>query len=81
MIIYIIKYNIVCLMASIIWCYWFNRVSETQHPIQTIKKNGEIGKNNSTQLPEESNWGCYARGALYALQSRGNHLVQVGNNL
>ncbi|GLU10531.1 hypothetical protein SLE2022_273250 [Rubroshorea leprosula] len=52
------------------------RVSETQHPIQTIKRNGEIGKNNSTQSPEESNWGCYARGALYALQSRGNHLVQ-----
>lgn len=26
---------------------------------------------------EECNWGSYARGALYALQRRGNHLKQV----
>lgn len=51
------------------------RVDETQHPLEAVKKN-EKNDNIYTQSPEECKWGRYARGALYALQSRGNHLVQ-----
>lgn len=52
------------------------RVDETQHPLEIIKKKEKIDKYNSTQSLEECKWGRYARGALYALQSRGNHVVQ-----
>ena len=34
--------------------------------------------NDASQKKEESDWGCYARGALYALKSRKNCLDQVG---
>lgn len=39
------------------------RVDEIQHPLHIVKSN------------EKSDWGNYARGAAYALQSRGNHLA------
>lgn len=34
--------------------------------------------NDASKKHEESDWGSYARGAVYALQSRKNCLVQVG---
>lgn len=37
----------------------------------------EIKADKSSPSPDEFEWGIYARGALYALQSRGNHLAQV----
>ncbi|XP_022753441.1 galacturonokinase [Durio zibethinus] len=52
------------------------RVNETQQPRHTISKRKEINVENSSASPEECNWGVYAAGALYALQSRGNHLAQ-----
>ncbi|KAK6941752.1 GHMP kinase, C-terminal domain [Dillenia turbinata] len=48
------------------------RIDEIQHSRQATKSNGSI------KSQEEFNWGKYARGALYALQSRGNNLTQVG---
>lgn len=50
------------------------RVDEIQHPIHNTGKNDKICANDSSTLREECNWGNYARGALYALQSRGNTL-------
>lgn len=52
------------------------RVGDIQHPRHTIKTRDEIQANGCSNLQEESCWGTYARGALYALQSRGNHLRQ-----
>ncbi|KAL0346863.1 UNVERIFIED_CONTAM: Galacturonokinase [Sesamum calycinum] len=37
-----------------------------------LKNSGALKRSSSSQ--EECNWGNYARGALYALQKRGNHL-------
>ena len=37
----------------------------------------EIKVDNSSPSPEECDWSTYARGALYALHSRENHLAQV----
>ncbi|XVE71920.1 hypothetical protein DITRI_Ditri10aG0189900 [Diplodiscus trichospermus] len=51
------------------------RVNETQQPRHKISKGEEIKIDNSSS-PEECEWGRYARGALYALQSRRNHLAQ-----
>ncbi|XVF19060.1 hypothetical protein REPUB_Repub11eG0077900 [Reevesia pubescens] len=53
------------------------RVNETQQPRHTISQSEKIKVDNSSPSPEECEWGTYARGALYALQSRGNHLAQV----
>ncbi|GAB2218280.1 hypothetical protein Droror1_Dr00001500 [Drosera rotundifolia] len=50
------------------------RVDEIQQPKHSGKANGAI-KAKDSEL-EECNWGRYARGALYALQSRGNNLNQ-----
>ncbi|KAK7399040.1 hypothetical protein VNO78_10215 [Psophocarpus tetragonolobus] len=44
------------------------RVDEIQQP-----KDKSLDK-DSSKLQEQSNWGCYATGAVYALQSRGNTL-------
>lgn len=44
--------------------YGFCRVDEVQHP---------------KKIPEEPDWACYPRGALYALQSKGHHLTKVEN--
>ncbi|KAK9269035.1 hypothetical protein L1049_000803 [Liquidambar formosana] len=52
------------------------RVDEIQYPRNIVKTNEKIHSNDSSKLPEECSWGSYARGALYALQSRGNHLTQ-----
>ncbi|XP_059634497.1 galacturonokinase [Cornus florida] len=52
------------------------RVDEIQLPKHVVKSNDKIQSNDSSELQEESNWGIYARGALYALQSRGNYLRQ-----
>lgn len=60
---------------------WYHpcRVDETQHPRHSIGKKGEILADDSSKLQEECNWGNYARGALYALTSRGNKITQVRN--
>ncbi|XWS71016.1 hypothetical protein CRYUN_Cryun03dG0100800 [Craigia yunnanensis] len=52
------------------------RVNETQQARHTIGKGEEIKVDNSSPSPEECDWGTYARGALYALHSRENHLAQ-----
>nr|KJB53701.1 hypothetical protein B456_009G002000 [Gossypium raimondii] len=52
------------------------RVNENHKPRQTISKGEEINADKSSPSPDEFEWGIYARGALYALQSRGNHLAQ-----
>ncbi|XP_071729717.1 galacturonokinase isoform X1 [Rutidosis leptorrhynchoides] len=50
------------------------RVDQVQLLKNDAKSNGKIQQNDS--LSEECKWGCYAKGALYALQRRGNHLKQ-----
>ncbi|GAV67753.1 GHMP_kinases_N domain-containing protein/GHMP_kinases_C domain-containing protein [Cephalotus follicularis] len=50
------------------------RVDDIQHPKHKIRNTDEVQTENSSQLQPE--WGRYARGALYALQSQGNHLSQ-----
>ncbi|GMH16442.1 hypothetical protein Nepgr_018283 [Nepenthes gracilis] len=52
------------------------RVDEIQHPEMSEKVNGTINAKGSTELEEEYSWGRYARGAVYALQRRGNSLNQ-----
>ncbi|XP_068642627.1 galacturonokinase [Aristolochia californica] len=52
------------------------RVDEVQYPRVTIRTNGAVHENGSTEVSEECQWGNYARGALYALQSRGHCLTQ-----
>ncbi|OMO89159.1 hypothetical protein CCACVL1_07993 [Corchorus capsularis] len=51
-------------------------VNETQQKRHTISKCEESKGDNSSPSSEECDWGRYARGALYSLQSRGNHLAQ-----
>ncbi|KAL7168588.1 hypothetical protein ACSBR2_038931 [Camellia fascicularis] len=51
-------------------------VDEIKHPKHFVKENDKINGSGSSKLQEECNWGNYARGAIYALQSRGNHLTQ-----
>ncbi|KAM7481024.1 hypothetical protein LguiB_005607 [Lonicera macranthoides] len=46
------------------------RVDEIQIPSHIAKSN------NSSNIQEEGSWGSYARGAVYALQSKGNCLMQ-----
>ncbi|XAR47986.1 Galacturonokinase [Bertholletia excelsa] len=52
------------------------RVDEFQHPRHSGKLNEQINGNGSPNLLEECSWGNYARGAVYALQNKGNHLSQ-----
>ncbi|XP_076898497.1 galacturonokinase-like [Bidens hawaiensis] len=54
------------------------RVDQIQLPKDTAKSNGKTQKsqNHSSDTVEECKWGNYAKGALYALQSRGNNLKQ-----
>ncbi|KAK4853362.1 hypothetical protein QYF36_007922 [Acer negundo] len=52
------------------------RVDEIQRPKHTIKENYSNHASESGKVEEECSWGNYARGALYALQSRGNNLSQ-----
>ncbi|XP_057980748.1 galacturonokinase isoform X2 [Malania oleifera] len=52
------------------------RVDEVQHPRNTVKPNDNVHVNGSSKSQEECSWGNYARGALYALQSRGNQITQ-----
>lgn len=51
------------------------RVDEVQLPIHVSKSNGmNAAKDLCKPELEEAKWGNYVRGALYALQKRGNHL-------
>ncbi|KAJ8567838.1 hypothetical protein K7X08_020560 [Anisodus acutangulus] len=50
------------------------RVDEVQVPKHMSETNGLTEQMDSSKTQEECKWGNYARGALYALQSRGNHL-------
>ncbi|XP_043714584.1 galacturonokinase [Telopea speciosissima] len=52
------------------------RVDEVQYPRHAIRKNDNSHAIDSFQVHEECNWGTYARGALYALQIRGNNVTQ-----
>lgn len=47
------------------------RVDEAQYP-RSVKP---VKENTTLIIRKELGWGCYARGALYALQKRGNHLT------
>ncbi|GAB2267422.1 hypothetical protein Dimus_002405 [Dionaea muscipula] len=51
------------------------RIDQFQKQKQSEKANGMPNVKGS-QLEEECNWGAYARGAVYALQSRGCNLNQ-----
>ncbi|XP_027343201.1 uncharacterized protein LOC113855768 [Abrus precatorius] len=50
------------------------RVNEIQKPRQITRTKDENSEKDSSRLQEQCNWGRYARGAVYALQSRGNNL-------
>uniref|UniRef100_A0A6M2F4U8 Galacturonokinase n=1 Tax=Populus davidiana TaxID=266767 RepID=A0A6M2F4U8_9ROSI len=50
-------------------------VDEVQQP-RPIRKKGEPHATDSPKLQEADNWGNFARGAVYALQSRGLSLTQ-----
>nr|KYP67538.1 Galactokinase [Cajanus cajan] len=50
------------------------RVDEIQQPKQISKIKDKSLDKVSSEIQEQCNWGCYARGAVYALQSRGNNL-------
>ncbi|XP_012572169.1 galacturonokinase isoform X2 [Cicer arietinum] len=50
------------------------RVGEIQLPRQTTKTKHDNSAENSSELPEQCNWGRYARGAVFALQSRGHNI-------
>ncbi|XP_065848027.1 galacturonokinase isoform X2 [Euphorbia lathyris] len=50
-------------------------VDEVQHP-RPIRKKSESNGTDSPKPQEDSNWGHFARGAVYALQSRGNSITQ-----
>lgn len=52
------------------------RVNEIQKPMNIAKTNGQVNGSCSTAQEEECFWGNYARGAIYALQKRGNCLTQ-----
>ncbi|XP_058732185.1 galacturonokinase isoform X1 [Vicia villosa] len=50
------------------------RVDEIQRPWQTTKTKHDNSAENSSEAREQCNWGRYARGAVYALQSRGHNI-------
>ncbi|KAJ6992636.1 galacturonokinase [Populus alba x Populus x berolinensis] len=50
-------------------------IDEVQQP-RPIRKKGEPHATDSPKLQEADNWGNFARGAVYALQSRGISLTQ-----
>ncbi|KAM3394854.1 galacturonokinase isoform X2 [Capsicum galapagoense] len=50
------------------------RVDEVQLPKHMSETNGLTEQIDLSTPQEECKWGNYARGAIYALQSRGNHL-------
>ncbi|XP_028790070.1 galacturonokinase-like [Neltuma alba] len=51
------------------------RVDEVQQPRQPLQNNN-VNQTKDSSQQEECEWGRYARGAVYALQSRGNNLSQ-----
>ncbi|KAM3301167.1 galacturonokinase isoform X1 [Capsicum chacoense] len=51
-----------------------HRVDEVQLPKHMSETNGLTEQIDLSTPQEECKWGNYARGAIYALQSRGNHL-------
>lgn len=51
------------------------RVDEIQKPRRSIQNNN-VNQGRDYSRQEECEWGRYARGAVYALQSRGNNLSQ-----
>ncbi|KAB5551941.1 hypothetical protein DKX38_009252 [Salix brachista] len=54
-------------------------VDEVQQP-KPIRKKGEPHATDSPKLQETGNWGNFARGAVYALQSRGISLTRLAEN-
>ncbi|XP_074269158.1 galacturonokinase isoform X2 [Silene latifolia] len=52
------------------------RVDDTQYPKASGKANTIVSGNGSSEFKEECCWGRYAKGALYALQSKGDLLSQ-----
>lgn len=51
-------------------------IDKIQQPRNSVKKHHAVHASDSAKIKEECKWGNYARGALYALQSRGNILTQ-----
>nr|AEY11272.1 GALK [Morus alba var. multicaulis] len=51
-------------------------VDEAQDSGHANAMNNKIDANDSSKIRDECNWGNYPRGALYALQRKGNHLSQ-----
>lgn len=60
----------------------YDRVNEIQQPRLNTKTKQENSTKDSSelQLQEQCIWGRYARGAVYALQSRGHNLSKVRDN-
>ncbi|KAH7572498.1 hypothetical protein JRO89_XS04G0265200 [Xanthoceras sorbifolium] len=52
------------------------RVDEIQRPRHTVKENNSKHASDFGKMKEDCSWGNYAKGAHYALQSRGNNLAQ-----
>lgn len=57
-----------------------NSVDKILHPIHIVKASDNINESGASKLQQECTWGNYAKGALYALQSRGNVLTQVSTS-
>ncbi|KAD4180018.1 hypothetical protein E3N88_28609 [Mikania micrantha] len=56
--------------------YSRQKIDQIQLPAHNAKPNGKIQQNYPSYVMEECKWGSYAKGALYALKSRGHHLKQ-----
>lgn len=57
--------------------FLFLRIDEVQLPKIANGLSEHQRKDSSKKSEEEWNWGCYARGALYALQKKGNCVTKV----
>ena len=55
-------------------------MDEIQQQRQAIEINNYNQAKDCSKPKEQSCWGRYARGAVYALQSRGYNLSQVGHD-
>lgn len=60
-----------------IFSHGFYSIDDIQYP-KPIREKEKNHANDSPKPQEECNWGNFAKGAVYALQSKGNSLSQVG---
>lgn len=65
------------IIIELFYILGYDSIDEIQQPRNSVKKHHVVHASGSAKIKEECKWGNYARGALYALQSRGNNLTQV----